>query len=187
MYIYIYVYTSFQPTKSNSWLLFAYVLVKEQRDYENRLNIIFTVECQGRKLSTWKILASDFGIPWRFALVSREFVFIRSRSWVLTFMCFLFPVLLLLFFIWRICKNDWKSFSYDPRGTYFQSKNMRDSKRSRQLLNCSKYLPVACVGCKAILFQRRTLNIIIIIAFNPRNTEIKTVKPMWYHINVWAN
>ena len=100
---------------------------------------------------------------------------------------FLFPVLLLLFFIWRICKNDWKSFSYDPRGTYFQSKNMRDSKRSRQLLNCSKYLPVACVGCKAILFQRRTLNIIIIIAFNPRNTEIKTGKPMWYHINAWAN
>lgn len=67
------------------------------------------------------------------------------------------------------------------------SKNMRDSKRSRQLLNCSKYLPVACVGCKAILFQRRTLNIIIIIAFNPRNTKIKTGKPMWYHINAWAN
>lgn len=37
--------------------------------------------------------------------------------------------------------------------------------------------------CAAVSFQRRTLNIIIINAFNPWNTEIKTGKPLWYYMN----
>ena len=97
MHLYIYSIHFIKLTKNQPWLLFAYVLVKEQRDYENRFNIIFMVESQGRKPSTWKILAPDFWILWSCARVSREFVFIRSRSRVLTF-DFLFPVLFHFFF-----------------------------------------------------------------------------------------